>query len=141
MTDEKRARLIATVAESLNIRIDEDDPGFVIVELNKLILDQSIRQILQAISEAEARLCNLSSIGTTEQSGFARCVAKSITVALIANLKERCFNCHSARNPLPLVTGWKDHAWTFVCAAIATAFIFLSAIATFLWLDIFKLQT
>jgi hypothetical protein len=49
MTAEEKSRLIAAIAVSLKIRLDEDDPAFVVVELNRLILEQTIRSAIRQI--------------------------------------------------------------------------------------------
>ena len=51
MNDLDKSRLIATIAARLKIRLDEDDPAFVLVELNRLVLDQTVRDALQRVRE------------------------------------------------------------------------------------------
>lgn len=43
LNDETLSRLIGAVAARLKIRLDEADPAFVIVEINRLILAQVLR--------------------------------------------------------------------------------------------------
>ena len=56
MTEIDKSRLIAAVAARLKIRLDENDPAFVLVELNRLILDQTVRDVLEKVRDIESRL-------------------------------------------------------------------------------------
>ena len=51
MTDLEKSRLIAAIAARLKIRLDENDPAFVLVELNRLVLDQTVRDALRRVRE------------------------------------------------------------------------------------------
>ena len=51
MNDLDKSRLIATIAARLKIRLDEDDPAFVLVELNRLVLDQTVRDAMRRVRE------------------------------------------------------------------------------------------
>jgi len=51
MSDPDRSHLIAAVAARLKIRLDEDDPAFVIIELNRLILGEIVKDALHALCE------------------------------------------------------------------------------------------
>lgn len=41
-----KGKMIAAVVERLKIRLDEDDPAFVLVELNRLALEETVAQLL-----------------------------------------------------------------------------------------------
>ena len=56
MNEADKSRLITAIFARLKIRLGENDPAFVLVELNSLILEQTIRTSLQRIAELEARL-------------------------------------------------------------------------------------
>ena len=51
MTDLEKSQLIAAIAARLKIRLDENDPAFVLVELNRLVLDETVRDALQRLRE------------------------------------------------------------------------------------------
>lgn len=44
-----RGKLVAAVVERLNVRLDQDDPAFVLVELNRLALEETAKTVVQEL--------------------------------------------------------------------------------------------
>jgi len=86
MTEAEKTRLIASIAARLKVRLDEDDPAFVLVELNRLVLEQTVRDALQRVRE----LGPVPQRGVSDQakSDFAALVAQSV-VAKLADAEKR----------------------------------------------------
>lgn len=51
-----RRQMIAAVTEKLNIKLDENDPAFVLVELNRLALDEAGRHIIDQLEGIPDRI-------------------------------------------------------------------------------------
>jgi hypothetical protein len=49
-------QMIAAVTEKLNIKLDENDPAFVLVELNRLALDEAGQHIIDQLEGIPARI-------------------------------------------------------------------------------------
>lgn len=68
-----RKRMVAEVAAKLQIRLDEDDPAFVLVELNKFALEEGAASLVSQIAplgdrfEASAKLAAEQIIGASLQ--------------------------------------------------------------------------
>jgi|SRR5450631_1571805 hypothetical protein len=58
MNDIDKSRLIGEIATRLKVRLDENDPAFLLVELNRMILDQVVRDVVVRVRELESRLIN-----------------------------------------------------------------------------------
>ena len=80
MTDLEKSRLIAAIAARLKIRLDEDDPAFVLVELNRLVLDQTVRDALQRVRDLGP--IRSPSNGEELAKEFAAFVAQSVVTKL-----------------------------------------------------------
>ena len=80
MTDLDKSRLIAAIAARLKIRLDEDDPAFVLVELNRLVLDQTVRDALQRVRQLGA--VRPQPRGEEFAREFADLVAQSVVAKL-----------------------------------------------------------
>ena len=44
-----KGKMIAAIVERLKVRLDEDDPAFVLVELNRLALEQTARTVVEQL--------------------------------------------------------------------------------------------
>ena len=86
MIDADKTRLIAAVAARLKIRLDENDPAFVIVELNRLVLEQTVRDALQRVREFGPALQRRP--GDQATADFAALVAQRV-VAKLAEAEKR----------------------------------------------------
>jgi len=49
-----KGKMIAAIVERLKIRLDEDDPAFILVELNKLALEESVKNLVEQFGGLEA---------------------------------------------------------------------------------------
>lgn len=49
MSNIDKSRLIAAVAARLKIRLDKNDPAFVLVELNPPVLNQTVRDLIEKV--------------------------------------------------------------------------------------------
>ena len=44
-----KAKMVATIVERFEVRLDQDDPAFVLVELNKLALEETAQALVDQI--------------------------------------------------------------------------------------------
>lgn len=125
MVDDYRARMTAAVAARLNILLDEDDPAFVIVELNRLMLEQAIRELLQAFRAMETRLANFPPPAPPVGAAFAEDIAKSISASVLADLRARTLTQQRAASPSRPKLSWQERLSNLALAtALAAALIF-----------------
>jgi hypothetical protein len=54
-TESERRRLAAALLEKTGLKVDPDDPAFVLVELNRMVLQEESAKAAEAISEASER--------------------------------------------------------------------------------------
>jgi hypothetical protein len=81
MTDIDKSRLIAAIATRLKIRLDENDPAFVLVELNRLVLDQAVQDVLQKVRDIESRLTTRPDFDPHAAEEFATVVARRLAAS------------------------------------------------------------
>ena len=103
MNDLDKSRLIATIAARLKIRLDEDDPAFVLVELNRLVLDQTVRDAMRRVRE----------LGPVRRQPKSEEVAKEFA-ALVA----QSLNAKLPKPPTPPGTGPNVLTWSTALACM-----------------------
>jgi len=129
MVDDNRARLIAAIASRMKILIDEDDPAFVIVELNRLMMDQAIRDLIQTLRAMEGRISNLPTQAIFTTPSFTDSIAKSISHSVITHLRASNSAQNIPRHLHILPVDWKGGASKIVVAAAVIAALVMSALA------------
>jgi hypothetical protein len=77
MNDIDKSQLIAAVATRLKVRLDENDPAFLLVELNRMILDQAVRDVLEESRRHISRIAREAPDPAWAEH-FARLVAKHL---------------------------------------------------------------
>jgi hypothetical protein len=86
MSNIAKSRLISEIAARLQIRLDEDDPAFVIVELNRMILDQAVRTVFQTMRERKFAATGASSPDLQLAEEIATRVAERVNANLAPTL-------------------------------------------------------
>jgi hypothetical protein len=51
-----RRKLVATIVERFGVKLDHDDPAFILVELNHLVLEESAGKVADDITKAAEKL-------------------------------------------------------------------------------------
>jgi hypothetical protein len=86
MSDDGRTRLIGAIAARLKIRLDEDDPAFVQVELTRLVLDQilgdAITRIAPLLQRIEQLLHRIEQLRLPDDAALAEVVAALVAKEL-----------------------------------------------------------
>jgi len=57
-----RSKLIAALVERLEVKIDQDDPAFVLVELNALVFEELVQPLLDRLDEVADSVSGLSKL-------------------------------------------------------------------------------
>jgi len=105
--------LVASVLEKTGVRLDADDPAFVLVELNRIMLENYASEVAGKIEEAAKKL---NTIATAQADGFVAVANETLTKftarsreiqAMLAELPEareergKCQNTRKQKNTDP----------------------------------------
>jgi len=95
MTEADQIRLIAAVATRLRIRLDADDPAFVLVELNRLILDQTVRDVVERVQQVGAQIATTFALDPRTAQALAIATSDRIASIVDSRAKEAFASCRN----------------------------------------------
>jgi len=125
MADVDRARLIAAIATRLQIRLDEDDPAFVIVELNRLILDQAVRDVLGSVRDTRGAITTPPCPDYRWVEAIASMVTERVTINLASKLDALYGSQRKVEvaRKTPTVTGATISVWAIALVSVLTVVV------------------
>ena len=88
MTDIKTSQLVDAIYAKLKIRLGENDPAFVLVELNRLILTQAIREALNIVREHHEKLVNEVREASGSKTDLATEIANRVAAVVRSEIRE-----------------------------------------------------
>lgn len=68
----EKADLIAAIAAKHGIRLDADDPAFLIVDLNRLVLEDKANELVRLLEEVTAKAHNMQQISDSVQKNLSQ---------------------------------------------------------------------
>lgn len=87
-----KAKIIAAIVEKFNIKLDKDDPAFVLVEMNKLALKETVTEVVGQFDDLLSRLdaaegaghSSMVVIGVSAMVGVMASIVTAVIILLIA---------------------------------------------------------
>ncbi len=95
MSQIDKTQLIAAIAARLKVRLDERDPAFILVELNRLVLEEAVAC---ALKEAAPLADRITAAGNNMALNIARDAARSIDAEVEAARETIASEAQAARN-------------------------------------------
>jgi capsular polysaccharide biosynthesis protein len=129
MTDIKTSQLIDAIYAKLKIRLGENDPAFVLVELNRLILTQAIREALNIVKEHHEKLVKEALEASASKTGLATDIANRVATVIRNEFRESMTAQRQSAHNFKSQARCRPRAFTTLIAAVIIAMIlsFLAA--------------